>query len=348
MLLRREKLDVVAAVERLVGMQAQLARPPFVGLWTRLEGFRREDLVNALERRRLVRGTAMRATLHLMSAADYVALRGALQPMLTGAMQGVLRERTKGLDLAALERTARAFFGKAPATFDELRAHLEKKHPKGDVRAMAYTIRTHLPLVQVPTDDHWAFPAAADFADAEAWLGKKVPRSDAPPDALVLRYLAAFGPAAPRDAQTWCYLGELRGTFETLRPKLAAFRDERKRELFDLPDAPRPPEDVAAPVRFLPEFDNLVLSHEDRTRVLADEHRGRVFTKNLQVRATFLVDGFVAGTWKVERKKKVAVLVLEPFAALARKTRLALEEEGEALLRFVEEEAEGRELRWPR
>lgn len=287
----------------------------------------------------------MRGTLHLMTAADYVALRGALQPMLTKGMQAILRERAQDLEMDALQAEARTFFGGAPATFDALRDHLKAKHPKADERAMAYAIRMHLPLVQVSTDDAWGFPASADFALAEDWLAKKVPTGEAPAHALVRRYLAAFGPATPRDAQVWSGLQSLREAFEELRPELVTFRDERKRELFDLPDAPRPAEDSPAPVRFLPEFDNLVLAHDDRTRVIADEHRPRVTLKNLQVRATFLVDGFVAGAWKVERKRKAATLVLEPFGKLARKTVSELEREGDALLRFVEDDAEVREVR---
>lgn len=340
MLLSRETPTTVAAVERLAGLQAQLARPPFVGLWTRIEGFRREDLVRRLRERQIIRATAMRGTLHLMRAADYAAFRGALQPMLTRSMQAILRERLQDLDMDALRAEARAFFGGKPATFDALRNHLKAKNPQADERAMAYAIRMHLPLVQVPTDDAWGFPAASDFALADDWLGKEVPTDEAPAHALVRRYLAAFGPATPRDAQVWSGLQSLRAAFEELRAELVTFRDERKRELFDLPDAPRPEEDTPAPVRFLPEFDTLVLAHDDRTRMIADEHRPRVTLKNLQVRATFLADGVVAGTWKIERKKKAAALVLEPFSKLARKTLAELEREGEALLRFVEEDAQ--------
>jgi hypothetical protein len=339
MLLSREPMATTAAVERLAGMQSQLARPPFVGLWTRIEGFQRKNLIDPLLRREIIRATAMRGTLHLMSAADYVALRGALQSMLTKGMQAILRERAQDLGMDALQTEARAFFGGKPATFDALRNHLKAKNPAADERAMAYAIRMHLPLVQVPTDDAWGFPAASDFALADDWLGKKVPTDEAPAHTLVRRYLAAFGPATPRDAQVWSGLQSLRTVFEELRPELVTFRDERKRELFDLPDAPRPGEDTPAPVRFLPEFDNLVLAHDDRTRVIADEHRPKVTLKNLQVRATFLVDGFVAGTWKVERKKKTATLVLEPFGKLIKKTLAELEQEGDALLRFVEEDA---------
>jgi DNA glycosylase AlkZ-like len=346
MLLSREKTTVVKAVERLVAMQAQVARPPFVGLWTRAEGFRREDLLTALRKKQIVRGTSLRGTIHMMTAADFIGLRGAIQPALTLAVQGILKDRFEALDLAALDADGRRFFEK-PATFDALRDHLKKKYPDGDERAMAYTIRTHLPLVQVPTDDPWAFPSSADFTLAETWLGKKISTLHAPAHTLVKRYLAAFGPATVRDAQVWCGVPNLADVFESVRPNLVTFRCGR-RELFDLPDAPRPPDDTPVPIRFLPEFDNLVLSHEDRTRVLPDEHRSRVLSKNLQVRATFLVNGIVSGAWKTERRKKSATLLLEPFEKLSKKTIGELETEGEALLRFIEETAETREIKWAR
>jgi len=344
MLLRRERGTVAAVVSRLVAMQAQLARPPFVGLWTRTEGFRRADLHAALVARKLVRVTSLRGTLHLMTAADFVGLRGAIQPALDKGLQSILKDRLETFDAAAVTAETRTFFGKAPATFDALRIHFKKKYPKGDERAMAYAMRLTLPLVQVPADTAWSFPAAADFALADEWLGKPVPTAIQPAATLILRYLAAFGPATPADAQTWSALGGLREAFEALRPKLVTFRDERKHELFDLPDAPRPSGDTPAPVRFLPEFDNLLLSHDDRTRVIADAHRSRVFSKNLQVKAAFLVDGLVAGTWKAERKKKAATLTIEPFAAVPKKITGALEEEGDALLQFLESDAESRNV----
>ena len=346
LLLARENTTALEVVERLVGMQAQIARPPFVGLWTRLHDFKRSELADALHTRQLVRVTSLRGTLHVMTASDYIALRGALQPMLTRGTLAILRDRASSLDIATLNAEARKFFGKSGATFDALRGHLKAKFPMQDERAMAYAIRTHLPLVQVPTDAPWAFPAAADFALADKWLSKKVPTEATDAEALVLRYLAAFGPATPSDAQAWSGMTGLRETFESLRPRLLTFRDARKRELFDLPDAPRPDEDVPAPVRFIPDFDNLVLSHHDRSRIMADEHRSRVTLKNLQVRATFLVDGLVAGTWKSERKRKAAVLLIEPFGTVVKRTRAALEEEGERLLAFLEEDAAEREVRW--
>jgi DNA glycosylase AlkZ-like len=344
MLLARERVTVAAAVSRLVALQAQLARPPFVGLWTRIDGFRRADLHAALLAKKLVRVTSLRGTLHLMTTADFVGLRGALQPALDKGLQAILKDRLDTIDAATVTAETRKFFSKAPATFDALRIHLKKKYPTGDERAMAYTMRLTLPLVQVPADTSWSFPAAAHFALADEWLGKPVPTAIQPAATLVLRYLAAFGPATPGDAQTWSALGGLREVFEALRPKLVTFRDERKRELFDLPDAPRPSGDTPAPIRFLPEFDNLLLSHDNRTRIIADEHRAHVFSKNLQVKATILVDGVVAGTWKTERKRKTATLTIEPFAPLAKKITGALEEEGGALLQFLESDAESRKV----
>ena len=346
MLLQRHKASALDAIERLVGLQAQVARPPFVGLWTRLQGFARAELAMALHNRRAVRVTAMRGTLHVMTTADYIAMRGAMQPMLTRGMQAILRGRVALLEMEALEVEARKFFRSSAATFDALRDHLKAKFPGADERAMAYAIRTHVPLVQVPTNAPWAFPAAADFALADGWLSTKVSTSASSPNALVLRYLAAFGPATPTDAQAWSGLPALREVFESLRPSLVTFRDERKRELFDLPDAARPDEDTEVPVRFIPDFDNLVLSHDDRSRIMADAHRSRVTLKNLQVRATFLVDGMVAGRWKSERKRTAAVLVIEPFGSIPKRVKAALEKEGEALLAFLEEDAEEREVRW--
>ena len=165
MLLRREKATPIAVVERLAGMQAQLARPPFVGIWSRLQTFRAADLVKAIDRRDIVRGTLMRGTLHLVSRRDYLAFRPALQPVLTAGMEAILRERADALDIENLIVAARAFFGEEPRTFAELRAHLIERFPKADERAMGYAVRMHLPLVQTPeTGLPWAYPSSSDFA----------------------------------------------------------------------------------------------------------------------------------------------------------------------------------------
>jgi winged helix DNA-binding protein len=343
MLLARERVSPVKAVERLAGMQAQEAKPPFIGLWTRVDGFRREDLHRALHRRTVVRATLMRATLHLMSAKDYATVRMALQPMLAAVMQSALRDRAKGLEVDKVLPVARTILDERPRGFNELRALLQEEFPTVNHRALGYAVRTQLPLVMVPTDDRWAFPSVADFTLADRWLDK--PLADGGAAALARSYLAAFGPASAADLQTWSGLQGMKAVLEELRPKLRAFEDERGRELFDLPRAPRPDPDTPAPPRFLPEFDNLMLAHADRTRVLADEHRGAVVTKNLRVRATFLWDGFVRGTWSVERKRDRATLHIAPFEPLPKRARAALAEEGEALLRFAEADASAFEVK---
>ena len=319
------------AIERLAGMQAQEPRPPFVGLWSRVEGFAREDLVGALDDGSAVRGMLMRATLHTVSAPDFRAFRPAVQPVLSAAYAGVDKRRREGVDIDAVLPVARELLEDEPRTFNELRALLSERFTDANERGLGYAARTHLPLTMVPTDDRWGFPRDAKFALADAG-------ADDSPEPLVRRYLAAFGPASAADAQTWSGLRGVAGVLEEM-DDLERFEDGQGRTLFDLPDAPRPDADVPAPIRFLPEFDNLVLAHADRTRLLADEHRPRVVTKNLRVKATFLVDGRVAGTWKSTRKGKKASLAIEPFKKLRKKDTNALTSEGEQLLRFVEEDA---------
>lgn len=337
LLLEREAMPVAEAVARLGGLQAQEPKPPFVGLWTRVAGFEAEALTTALHERVVVRGTLMRGTLHLAAAEDLLVQRATLAPALRGAWEG-MRARAKGIDPDAVVAKARPFAAKEPRTFDEIRDHLSAAFPELDHRMLGYATRMELPLVMVPTEDRWGFGRISRFALAEDWVDAKPPkRGDLP--ALVERYLAAFGPATAADFATW---SGLRGADEVLRRRrdeLAVFVDERGRELFDLPDAPRPDPDAGVPARFLPEFDNLLLAHDDRTRVIADEHRPLVTTKNLRVRATFLWDGFVRGTWQTERKRKVATLRLTPFAPLPKKALRPLEREGEALLAFLEPDA---------
>lgn len=341
LLLEREPLPVGTAVERLAGMQAQDPRPPFVGLWTRIPDFDADALRQALATAQVVRATSLRGTLHLLSARDYLAWRSPLQPVLSAGMS-VLGDRAEGLELEPVLAAARELLADHPRTFNEIRGLLQERFPDVNERALGFATRMCVPLVMVPTEDRWSFPRDSRFALAGERLGAEPDPADDPRE-LVRRYLAAFGPASVADAQSWSFLKPLKPVLEQLRDELVVFKVGR-RELFDLPDAPRPGEDVPAPPRFLPEFDNLLLSHADRTRVIADEHRGQVFTKNLRVRATFLLDGVVAGTWTVERKRKLATLRLVPFAKLTKASLTALRREGEPLARFVEPEAEDVEV----
>ncbi len=345
MLLEREAITPLAAVERLVGMQAQVPRPPFGGLWARVREFERGDLLRLYHQKKVVRATAMRGTIHLLSTRDFISMRSALAPMLVAGAQSVVGKRMGDVDVEQLYRTGREFFGRQAAPFDDFRKELEQRHPKLDIRALAYTVRMGVPLVMVPTDTDWGFPGNAGFTFAETWLGKKIPEEASALEALVLRYLAGFGPATPSDAQAWSGLRGLKETFEKLRPTLVTFADERKRELFDLPDAPRPDETAPAPVRFLPEFDNILLSHDDRSRIIADEHRKLVYTKNLLVPGTFTVDGCIAGTWRMNATKKLATLLLAPFASIKGKALKTVEQEGDAMLRFYHPDVSTRVVR---
>jgi hypothetical protein len=348
MLLAREKVAPLRALERLAGLQAQVPRPPFLALWSRVQGFVPEALSRLAHDRKVVRATMMRTTLHLVSAADYVAWRPVLQPMLSAAMLAVLKDRAAGLDVEAVVAGARKLLQDRPLTFDVLRPLLKQAWPKADERALGYAVRTHLPLVQVPTATRWGWPASSEFALADAWIGPLGGDSDERRPAFVLRYLAALGPATVADAQNWSGLGGLKDAFEKLRSRLRVFHDERGRELFDLPKAPRPPAATRAPVRFLPDYDTLLLGHADRTRIVSDEHRPRLVTRNLQVLAAFLVDGRVAGTWKIERARTAATLTLTPFETIARTAQKELAEEGAALLKFTEPDAAKTEVKFAR
>ena len=257
MLLARENVAPMKVIERLAGLQAQQARPPFVGLWTRLEKFSREDLLKQLKRRRIVRVTVMRATVHLMTARDYLALRGTLQPMLAGMLPPKFIEALGGVPMAKICATGKKFFG-AAGSFKDLRELMKAKHPKANHRVAALAVRMNVPLNGVPGEMTWGFFTNATWKLAEEWLGKPVSMGE-DRAALVKKYLAAFGPATPADAQSWSGCKGLRAVFEDLRPKIKVFQNEKGQELFDLPRAPRPLADTPAPVRFIPDFDNLIL-----------------------------------------------------------------------------------------
>jgi hypothetical protein len=339
MLLARADVSAPAAIARLVGLQAQLPVSPYVALWSRVAGFQRDDLAAAIQDRTAVKATTMRATLHLMTAADYLRFRATLQPMLTYAGKDIAKRRGgTEIDVPALLALAREFIAERPRTFEEISALLAERLPDTDIGALRYTVRTHLPLVQTPTEARWSYPGNPQFALAEAWLGKPIP-PEIDFKALVFRYLAAFGPATVQDVQTWSGFPKLKDAIGEFRAELRVYRDERGRELLDLPDAPLASADTPAPVRFLPEYDNLLLSHQNRTRIIPEKYHTHVYLAGLRVAATILVDGFVAGAWKIEKSKGAATLTVTPFEPLSPAARDALGEEGARLLRFVESDA---------
>jgi hypothetical protein len=293
----------------------------------------------------------MRATIHVVTTKDFLALRPAIQPVLESAIQLVLKERLDGIDLTALTKQVRKMLDREPLTFAAIREEFLRADPKADERAMGYAVRMLLPLVQVPVDGQpWAFPSQACFASAEQWLDKAISAKAVQPDDLLLRYLAGYGPASAEDMRAWSGLArtDVKEAVERLRPKLRVFRDGEgsgKRELFDLQDAPRPDADVPAPVRLVPEYDNVITTRADE-RFVAKGDRSRVFLSALRIAATVLVDGFVAGTWKVEATKKAATLTIEPFKPFAARVKKDVEAEAEAMLQFAEPEARTREVKF--
>lgn len=333
MLLRRREVSAAEAIEHLVGMQAQAPNPPYVGLWTRLEGFDPDELGRLIEEGRAVRIALMRNTVHLVSARDCLRLRPLMKPVIDRGLNA-RRSGVDGIDIEALGAASRALLEEQPRTAKELGGLLQERWPDRDPALLARAVRHLLPLVQVPPRGVWGKSGQTTHTTAEAWLGR--PLDDAYSlDEVVLRYLGAFGPASVKDTQTWAGLTRLDRVFERLRPRLLSFRDERGKELFDLPDAPRPDPEVPAPARFLPEFDNLILSHADRTRVIADDYRRALASRNGMVPATILVDGFVRGTWRTERTRGEPKLEIEAFEPLSKEDRDSLIEEGERLLRFM-------------
>jgi hypothetical protein len=340
MLLRRRKMPLAGAIERLVGMQAQEPGDPYIGLWTRLNGFRPETLAKLISERRAVRASLMRGTIHLVSARDVLALRPLMQPAFERLFysRSDLRRRTEGVNVEHLVATLRELVEDRPRTASEVRRLLGERWPDHDAEALAYAAYL-IPLVQVPPRGLWGQSGRARWTTIENWLGRPLephPR----PDGIILRYLTAFGPASVRDVQAWSGLTRLREVLERLRPQLVTYRDEQGRELFDVPKGPRPDPDTPAPPRFLPQYDNVLLSHADRTRIIADEHRPAGIG-----RRTVLIDGFVQGTWKIARHGGGATLSIEPFERLSKKNAASLTSEGARLLAFAAPDAEALDVR---
>lgn len=338
MLLERKTETLPRALDRLGGLQAQEARPPFIGLWSRLAGFGREDLLTALRDRKVVKATFTRGTLHLVSASEYLAFRSTHAAVLEGAMLPEMKEMAKVVSVADLVSAARAALAEGPLTFNDLRAVLAKRWPDLNERHMGYAVRLNLPLIATPDDSQWGGKAGAAFALADQWLGETPDEAGRLPE-IVQHYLAAFGPATVADIQTFTGFKGLKPVVEALRPELAVFSNSAGKVLFDMPDGPRPDAGTPAPVRFLPDFDGVMLGHADRTRVISEADRKTLGNKNLRVPAVFLVDGFAAGSWSLTATKTKATLEAKAFGTLAKAVKDELVAEGEALLRFVAPEA---------
>lgn len=369
LLLDRSSMRAADAVSHLVGLQAQNVTPPYYALAARLADFDPGELSAALESRRAVRMVTMRSTIHLHTAADARDLRAFTQPAIEGELRQ-FRKRLVGVDLDRLALLSREFAAQEPRTPKQFREELARTWPDADPEALGIAARCLLPLVQTTPRGLWRRSGQVALTPLDQWLTAGAPESDAgshsesdthsspetvadsdsSPDTdipdigtdsgsprglraedVILRYLAAFGPASVKDMQTWARLTRLRPAFDRLAPRLRTFRDEQGTVLYDLPDAPRPDADTPAPPRFLPEFDNLLLSHADRTRVIPAEYKGRTWKGNYAY-STFLHDGFLAGVWRLSQDGETAVMTIEPFGATGRAQRADLTAEATALL----------------
>jgi hypothetical protein len=330
-LLERRTTSPAATLEHLVGLQAQEPQEPYVGLWSRLNAFEPAELVALLEDRDAVRTALMRRTLHLVTARDALALRPLHQPMLVTRMLGTLRRRLPDVELDLLAELARPLFEQEPRGVTEVARLLADRWPEVAPRDLGDALSSLLPLVQVPPRGLWRQDGSARQTTIGSWLGRPLDQPGTSADALVLRYLAAYGPASSADVRAWCGLTGLRAALQRLRPGLRTFRDERGRELFDVPDGPLPGAEMPAPPRFLPAFDNAVLGYDDRSRIIDDAHR-RLSVAGARF---VLVDGRVAGTWATDEGIEHTTLKVRPLRPLRPGDRDAIVAEGESLLTFL-------------
>lgn len=336
LLLRRRSLPVADAIARLVGLQAQAVNAPYLGLWTRLTDFSLADLTARLEDRTVVRSSVLRGTQHLVLADDYWWLRRLVEPVLVRGRQAAFGKQTAGLDLAELATHARTLLAGRSMTRQQLGAALAERWPEYDPAALGWSAQTLVPVLHPPPSGTWRRGGATPFVLARDWLGPE--RAAHGPDELVRRYLAAFGPATVADVQQW---SGVRGLAEVVeRMPLVSLGAG----LYDLPDMTYE-SDVDAPVRFLPDFDNLMVAYADRTRLMPDDYRKRVCVGSM-VFATVMVDGTVRGTWKLVLGKDEATLTVTPFERLSRAAHAEVEAEAVRLLDFAAADLDRRDVVW--
>ena len=339
LLLERADLPIPDAVGRLAGMQMQEELPVHVGLWSRLTGLTRESVLAAFDGRTLIRGTAMRGTLYAFAADDFPWVRSTIGPGLAADALAYVKRTASPAEVAAAIDHLTGRFADGPMTADRMRDEVAALLPGCDVRTVTYAARMALPLVQLPGGGRVgvsAFSTKTPFALAETWLGRPLPAEPDVP-ALVRRYLAAAGPAAAADVGAWSGLPGPTTLLKGMEGELVTYRGEGKTLLYDVPGGLLPDPETPAPPRLLPAFDNLLLSHKDRTRVVTDEHRARLYQKgNLRILASILVDGEAVGTWRIHTARRVTTLTLLPFIPITKPDRVALTGEAEALARFLE------------
>jgi DNA glycosylase AlkZ-like len=334
-LLERQALRVEEALERLVGLQAQAPLAPYVGLWSRLETFDPNTLGVQIAEGRAVRTPLFRATVHLVTDRDSGELRPLVQPVLERAFRTTpYAKNLVGLDLAEVAREGKTQLAR-PRTRAELGRLLADRFPDRDPLSLGYAITYLVPVMQVPPRGVWNQAGAAAWAAYES-------RSSPTATEAVIRYLRAFGPASIADFSAWSGITRARQLFDRLGTRLRRDSDPDGHELFDVQDGLLPDEDTPAPPRFLPEYDNALLSHADRTRILEGGRVPPLPPGNGARRGTVLVDGFMRAEWRVTTEQDAAILRVDPFRPLAADERAETEIEGDALLRFLLPEFEHR------
>ncbi|CAN7581248.1 winged helix DNA-binding domain-containing protein [Devosia sp. LjRoot16] len=343
MLLERSDMGITDTIAWLLGMQAQQTHDPYIGLWSRLEGFTHQALTALIVDRTLARATTMRGTLHLHTVDDLIGIRAEMQPFLRSVWLSNFKKRFGGNDEAAVLELARKLLDAEPMTAGQLGKRLSERFPVGEPLAMTMLLQSTDTLIQIPPTRIWGSGHSPVITRIGNWLPAPYERPIAR-ETLVRRYLAAYGPASVADMQSWSRLTKLGEVFEALRPALVSFTTPDGRELFDLPDAPRPDADTPSPVRFLPLYENAILGYDNRRRFLVqgDELRGD-FVNN--VKPGVLVDGLMSAGWGIDSKKGAAVLTVTPYHQLRKKDVAEIEREGLQFLRFMEEEAETFDVR---
>ncbi|WP_028050211.1 winged helix DNA-binding domain-containing protein [Cellulomonas sp. URHD0024] len=354
-LLDRHEGPALGVVEHLVGQQAQNAWSPYVGLWSRVADFGHAELGDAFWARTVARIAVMRGTIHLVTRQDALVLPALMAPIYARDLQVNAQHAAalRGVDVPAVAAAARSLVEDEPRVTTDLGRLLAERWPSVAPGSLAYAARDTLPLVQVPPRGVWGRSGATTWTTADAWFGSASADLSDPAvrlhelERLVLRYLRAFGPASVTDVQSWSGLGGLRDVVNRLGDRIVRYRADpapggvRPRELLDVPDGLLPDPQTPAPVRFLPDYDNVLLGHADRTRIVSQEHRRLLASPNGVIPATFLLDGRVAGTWAVSRTGgEPATLTVRPFAAVSASDRRLLEDEAAGLVRFMADEAD--------
>lgn len=343
-LLERTTASPVEVAERLVGLQSQLPGPPYAGLWSRIEDFAFSDLSALIESRELVRMGLMRGTIHLVSARDGAGLWPFTVAVMDSGWESMRRAvlEEAGVDVEAAMAETERRLREAPMTADALGAALADQWPAAKPNLLGSIARFRHPVVQIPPRGLWGKSGPAIYALIDDWTGTERPAYE--PREIVRRYLAGYGPASPADMQQWCGVKRLRAVFAELGDELITVLGPDGKTLHDLPDAPRPDADTPAPVRLLPEWDNLLLSHADRTRVIDEDRRKAIMSVNGINDAAVLVDGRVEATWKAIAGKGGGTLTVAPFTALSKSARAEIDQEGEALLEAMGEGYAGGEV----